>query len=236
MVSIEHLYQTQIEQISSTEFLIKMFDFNNNMLGFSQACVYNISSDNAKLKEIYEDGSGSGNYVILNSSINQNTYSINRRHAHGYKLVISDLGTGLITIKVNEAIYQFYNDSTSTGNLSFDTSVFALWSSEIPFQYVRDGKLVRITGVLETKTSFTADGYATRKTICSSIPAEIRPSQDIVKLHHGSGVNKFMTRVETDGKITMERFGTSATNMATTAKTSSKRGTWLPINIEYLID
>lgn len=52
---------------------------------------------------------------------------------------------------------------------------------------------------------------------------------------NGSGANKWLLSVESDGKVTAARYGiTEYADMS--AQTSSTAGVWLPFTITYLVD
>ena len=62
-----------------------------------------------------------------------------------------------------------------------------------------------------------------------TIPEEIRPSKIFYQICQGTGVNKWLLTVNTNGVVAFSRYGT-------TDLTSANPGNWLTFNIVYFID
>lgn len=93
-------------------------------------------------------------------------------------------------------------------------------------KYKVNGNLVTIQGCVSPKTAFTssADGVA----ITTALPAEYRPTNDVVIVCSGSGMNRWVLRIKNDGILYMERYGgTSYASVPTTA--------WCPFCVTYSI-
>jgi hypothetical protein len=101
----------------------------------------------------------------------------------------------------------------------------------------REGRHVTITGILVPTVAFT--GSATTIQI-STIPEGLRPIQvDVVTMSVGSGLLSFGIHANASGVLGISRLQDNngfATAAATTTETGQGGGTWLPINISYLIN
>lgn len=62
-----------------------------------------------------------------------------------------------------------------------------------------------------------------------TIPEEIRPSKIFYQICQGTGVNKWLLTINTNGKVTFSRYGT-------TEFSSANPDNWLPFNTLYFID
>lgn len=63
-----------------------------------------------------------------------------------------------------------------------------------------------------------------------TLPSEYKPSTYCVaSLQQGSTKNNWLLRVETNGKVNFQRYGT-------TEYTSISEGTWLPLHVMYFVD
>lgn len=94
-------------------------------------------------------------------------------------------------------------------------------------EYKCVGGIVSVRGLL----TVVGDDIQSTKgyiTMATGIPAECCPSKDVKVLCQGSGANKWLCTITTDGKVQISRYGT--TDYAT-----MEAGVWLPFNITYLI-
>ena len=116
---------------------------------------------------------------------------------------------------------------TSWVNLTLDDG-FALYNgtaSNQP-QYRVSGNIVTVRGSVSPKTAYTSS--ATKVTIASGIPAEYRPENALSFVCQGSGLNRWTLGVETNGTITISRYGiTDNVSVPTTA--------WLVFHCTYSI-
>ena len=86
------------------------------------------------------------------------------------------------------------------------------------------GSLVTVTGCL-TPTS-TVTGGTNESTIASGIPSQYCPHYSQAVVCHGSGINKWLCSIKTDGSITMSRYGTNT-------YADVPAGAWLPFTLTY---
>ena len=118
------------------------------------------------------------------------------------KLLPKDINTDSGWIKVTNYTSNFTNYSAS-----------GTW-------YRKWGKIVQVTGQVKTTTSLSSG-------IMFYLPEGFRPCQQVFTIGQGSGVNKWLVNVGTDGSVIAERYGTSSqTNITTSA--------WLAFSIMFI--
>jgi hypothetical protein len=110
-------------------------------------------------------------------------------------------------------------------NLTID-SAFVAYSDNTPPKYRVNGSLVTVMGALSPKTAFTSS--ATKVTMASGIPEGLRPDIALSFVCQGSGLNRWTCGIETNGTVTVSRYGvTENISVPTTA--------WLIFNCTYSI-
>ena len=110
-------------------------------------------------------------------------------------------------------------------NLSLD-SAFSNYSANTPPKYRVNGSLVTVMGAVSPKTAFTSS--ATKVTIASGIPEALRPDTPLAFVCQGSGQNRWTCGIETNGSVTVSRYGvTEGVSVPTSA--------WLIFNCTYSI-
>lgn len=93
-------------------------------------------------------------------------------------------------------------------------------------KYKVNGNLVTIHGCVSPKTAYTSS--ATGVAITAALPAAYRPPYEIVTVCSGTGMNRWVLRIRTDGILYHERYGgTSYASVPTNA--------WCPFCITYSI-
>ena len=93
-------------------------------------------------------------------------------------------------------------------------------------QYRINGNLVTVRGCVSPKTAYTSS--ATKVTIASGILADVRPDAALSFVFQGSGLNRWTLGIETNGTITISRYGiTDNISVPTTA--------WLVFHCTYSI-
>lgn len=93
-------------------------------------------------------------------------------------------------------------------------------------KYRKIGKVVMLQGLATPVEKTPADSTQVE---LFTIPEEIRPSKVFYQLCQGTGSNKWLLTVNTNGVVAFSRYGT-------TDWTSANPGNWLPFNIVYFID
>lgn len=93
-------------------------------------------------------------------------------------------------------------------------------------RYKRCGDIVYLEGEVSPSASIT--GSNNQYTICT-LPEDCRPSRKVCQLCQGTGVNKWLLVVNTNGKVTFSRYGTNALANATTS-------VWLPFSVSFMTD
>ena len=116
---------------------------------------------------------------------------------------------------------------TSWTNLTLDDG-FALYNSLSANQpqYRVSGNLVTVKGCVSPITAYTSG--TTKVPIASGIPSEYRPDAALSFVCQGSGMNRWVLGVETNGTITISRYGiTEGVSVPTNA--------WLVFHCTYSI-
>lgn len=105
---------------------------------------------------------------------------------------------------------------------------FALYNGTSANQakYKATGNVVTVMGVLSPTAEFTSS--TTGVTIASGIPANLRPSVNLQFVCQGSGMNRWTCSVNTNGTVTIARYGVTEATTVTV-------GAWLPFCVTYQI-
>ena len=115
--------------------------------------------------------------------------------------------------------------SSGWKNLTID-SAFNVYSSNTQPKYRVNGNLVTVSGAVSPKVAYTSS--TTKVVIASGIPEYLRPDVALSFVCQGSGMNRWTCGVETNGTITISRYGvTENISVPTTA--------WLIFNCTYTI-
>ena len=93
-------------------------------------------------------------------------------------------------------------------------------------KYRKIGNIVMLQGLATPVEKTPADSTELE---LFTIPEEIRPSKVFYQLCQGTGVNKWLLTVNTNGMVAFSRYGT-------TDLVSANPGNWLPFNITYFVD
>lgn len=105
---------------------------------------------------------------------------------------------------------------------------FALYNGTVENQakYKVTGNVVTVMGVLSPTKEFTSSTSGV--TIASGIPANLRPSVNLQFVCQGSSMNRWTCAVNTNGTVTISRYGV-------TEPTTVTVGAWLPFCVTYQI-
>ena len=110
-------------------------------------------------------------------------------------------------------------------NLTIDSAFNAYTENTLP-KYRVNGNLVTVMGAVSPKTAYTSS--ATKVTAASGIPEGLRPDTPLAFVCQGSGMNRWTCGIETNGTVTVSRYGiTENASVPTTA--------WLIFNCTYSI-
>lgn len=112
-------------------------------------------------------------------------------------------------------------------NLTLD-SAFSLYGDSAANQpkYRVNGNMVTVKGVVSPNTTYTSS--TTKVLIASGIPEYLRPDFALAFVCQGSGLNRWTCNIETNGTITVSRYG--ITENASVTNTA-----WLIFNCTYSI-
>ena len=149
----------------------------------------------------------------------------------------SNIGTSANSTQktINNAIdTEISSINNSITNYCYDTgwksltlaSGFSTYDSGHPTRYRRIGKTVHIEGIFKNSSALASGSETTMATISDTT---CRPPHDQFHLMQGTGKNFFLLRVNTDGTITISRYGTTANAQCTS-------GSWLHCYITYFVD
>ena len=107
-------------------------------------------------------------------------------------------------------------------------SGFSDYSSTNPMRYRRIGKIVHLEGIIKNTSAFTPN---TGTTIVATIDDPYcRPTYSQYTLMQGTGANRFLLIINSDGTIGISRYGT------TTTSTQVEAGSWLHTNASWMIE
>lgn len=104
-------------------------------------------------------------------------------------------------------------------------SAFELYTSGFPVRYRKIGKTVEVYGVVKPASEIAAGGTAT----IGTLPSGYRPPNQLTFLCQGSGLNKWLLTVGSDGNLGFGRYGASSNVAAGT-------NVWLPFNATFFVD
>lgn len=110
-------------------------------------------------------------------------------------------------------------------NLTIDAA-FNPYSDNTAPRYKVNGNLVTVMGAVSPKTAYTSS--ATKVTCASGIPEALRPDTPLTFVCQGSGLNSWACGIETNGTVTVSRYGI-------TENVSVPTSAWLIFNCTYSI-
>lgn len=105
-------------------------------------------------------------------------------------------------------------------------SAFSAYSANTPPQYRVNGNIVTVSGAVSPNTALASS--TSKVAIASGIPAELRPVVALAFVCQGSGINRWTLGVETNGTLTVSRYGT-------TEFASVPTSAWLIFHCSYSI-
>lgn len=105
-------------------------------------------------------------------------------------------------------------------------SAFVEYGTNTHPKYKINGGMVTVTGAVKPVTAYTSG--TERITFASGLPSAVRPAASMSFLCPGSGMNRWICGIETDGRLTISRYGiTEGVNVPTTA--------WLVFTCTYAV-
>lgn len=123
-----------------------------------------------------------------------------------WKKVLTNDDTGWITATVTSAFKGYGNNNNN-----------------LP-KYRKVNNYVEIRGIVSPTSDIAADGTANIFTL----PEGYRPDYDRAFICQGSGINRWLLTVQSNGVVMFSRYGASASAKAPT-------GAWLPISVGFLV-
>ena len=136
---------------------------------------------------------------------------------------------GILINQLREKVLNLEDNTEDSGwqtaSLTGDFKAYQDNSKYTP-RYRKIGKVVEISGVVSpTKT---LSGSGTQVTIFT-LPTDFMPSESRYAVCQGSGINRWVLQVNTNGTVTFSRYGKAD-------YTDINAGDWLPFNITYMVD
>lgn len=125
-------------------------------------------------------------------------------------------------------IKSYINDTDTGWKTATVASKFEVYTSGKPPKYRKVGNLMEVRGILTPKSTLSASSVGTEYTMFT-LPAGCRPSDRISLLMQGSGMNKWMFDIGTDGVCSISRYGG-------TAVTDIPAGAWLSFQASFFVD
>ena len=197
-----------------------------------QLPIYKESLDNSKpiiLRDL-----DTGIYKIYGFFKYYSSYSgISAVDPFAYVIVEKGLSYSYVTViasneshnyKITDSSYEDLNDS---GWIEATlTSNFTNYSTNTTPEYRKTGKQVEIRGVVKPTATITASN--TGVTIFT-LPEGYRPTKTVFEICQGSGRNVWLLNINTNGTVTISRYGTTS-NIDITASA------WLCFNKTFLIN
>ena len=152
-----------------------------------------------------DDSSNAGKFQIF---ANDGTYSVGLvGHPNGR---LTWDGNNVITDEVK----------TYTPTL---TSNFELYDSSANVNVLRAGNVVNIIGSVKPKSEIASG----QNTTMFTIPVGYRPTRNALSIMQGSGINRWLLDVGTNGNVRVSRYGTSS-------ETAIPQAAWLPFSVTYI--
>lgn len=119
------------------------------------------------------------------------------------------------------------NDDTGWKDLKFSSNFenYSGTARNNP-KYRRIGNVVMLQGLATPVKKTPADSTQVE---LFTLPEEARPSKVFYQVCQGTGSNKWLLTVNTNGSVSFSRYGTNDW-------VSANPGNWLPFNITYFVD
>lgn len=115
---------------------------------------------------------------------------------------------------------------TTKQTISNFTTGWAAYSSSQAPTLRKYGNVVQFCGAFKNSSEITLN--ATQVTVCT-LPEAYRPSQSFTALCQGSGMNKWLLTIDTDGSVKVSRYGTSS-------YVAASSGSWFAFNATWIVD
>ena len=141
---------------------------------------------------------------------------------------LSSTYEGLNTFVVaNQNIQIMVNNDTGWKDVTFESN-YGNYDTNNKVQYRRVGKIVTIKGIAKNTNTVTLSDTSASSQIATISDTTCRPSSPYRAIEQGSGLNRWLLTVGTDGALTLARYGTTGiTNVAA--------GSWLNIYCTFMV-
>lgn len=118
-------------------------------------------------------------------------------------------------------------EDTGWKDITFPSG-FTHYANDRKAQYRRIGKEVFVHGAIKNTSAFTPSSD-TSSLIGTIGDATCRPSEPVERVEIGNTMNRFGLRIMTDGKLYINRYGTSSSGQVAA-------GSWLNIECSFLVN
>ena len=140
---------------------------------------------------------------------------------------MNDIEDGIFNTSQDiETLRSMVSDS-GWNTLTLDSNFLPYAQSSTP-QYRKYGPVVAFIGELKPASAGIAINSAS-SILVGVLPAGFRPAKRVRQICHGSGYNKYMLSVETNGNVYINRYGTTSGYAA-----SITGNEWLPFNTTFM--
>lgn len=118
-------------------------------------------------------------------------------------------------------------EDTGWKDLSLDSNFTHYTETEQRAKYRRIGKTVYVRGAVKNTNAFTPSDEGT--TVATINDTTCRPQYFYVFTQQGSGMNRFMLRINADGTIAIGRYGTTSASQV-------GAGSWLNLHCSFVVE
>lgn len=189
----------------------------------------NIYGDNVHIYALNSDGTEPSGAVFV--ARNSNNHTLINHEAHLTPAKISDTYIYGRAVHIDTNDTNFIVDSiqlahTDKATISSFSSGWASYGSGSNPTVRRYGKSVTLTGALKNTSAVTLNSTHVQ---AFTIPSGYRPSQDMIVVCQGSGINRFLLQIKTDGTVSVGRYGT-------TSFIEASAGSWFPFHVTWIMD
>lgn len=173
------------------------------------------------------DGSNTGAGVLI--ARNTNNHMLINYAAQADKNSSTYIYGDGVHVRSNDDDFTVDNIQLAHTDITTITSLsngWAIYGSTTTPTVRRYGKIVSLTGTIKNTSAITLNSSHVE---AFTIPSGYRPSQEIVVVCQGSGANKYMMQIGTNGSCRIGRYGTTSFGEA-------PANSWFPFHITWVME
>ena len=125
-------------------------------------------------------------------------------------------------------IYSKYNISTTANTISTFKSNIQQYGAD-PVRVLKSGNIVNIQGAVKNTVALGADKDYSAIPLFQLPSSTLYPNQTVRFVNHGSNKNTFCLNIQSDGIVSIERYGT-------TSVIQVPSGAWINVSCTYIVD